>query len=160
MRAAAVYALGTFINSCSERTEHANTLDQNIATRLLQKMLEDGSLVRKELVVTIQYMVNIFPNNFMSLMRAIAQEDEGASTGTSSTMLGKAGSMTRVSSEDKLSRQIKQRRSVICAPQSLSGSVTELNRIRDSSILTTPKRGRKSSDWSGRSGNTAPCARL
>ena len=124
VRAAAVYALGTFINSCSERTEHANTLDQNIATRLLQKMLEDGSLVRKELVVTIQYMVNSFPNNFMSLMRAIAQEDESASTGTSSTMLGKAGSMTRVSSEDKLSRQIKQRRSVICAPQSLSGSVT------------------------------------
>jgi regulator-associated protein of mTOR len=43
VRAAAVYALGTFINSCSERTDHANTLDQNIATRLLQKMLEDGS---------------------------------------------------------------------------------------------------------------------
>ena len=48
-RAAAVYALGTFINSCSERTEHANTLDQNIATRLLQKLLENGyPLVRKE----------------------------------------------------------------------------------------------------------------
>ena len=48
VRAAAVYALDTFINSCSERTEHANTLDQNIATKLLQKMLEDGSpLVKK-----------------------------------------------------------------------------------------------------------------
>ena len=87
VRAASVYALGIFINSRSERTEHANTLDQNIATRLLQKMLEDGSpLVRKELVV----------------------RDESASAGTSSTMLGKVGSMARVSSEDKLSRQMME----------------------------------------------------
>ena len=114
VRAASVYALGIFINRRSERTEHANTLDQNIATRLLYKIL----LVMKELLVTIQYMINSFPKNSMSLMRAIA-------IGISSTMLGKAGSMTRVSSEDKLSRQMmKERRSVIVAPQSLSGSVT------------------------------------
>ena len=55
---------------------------------------------RQELVVTMQHVVNSFPNNFMSLMRAIAEEYESASAGTSSTMLGKAGSMTRVSSED------------------------------------------------------------
>ena len=65
-----------------------------------------------------------FPKNSMSLMRAIAEEDESASACTSSTMLGKAGSMTRVSSEDKLSRQMMKERSVIVAPQSLSGSVT------------------------------------
>ena len=75
--------------------------------------------------MTMQHVVNSFPNNFMSLMRAIAEEDVSASAGTSSTMMGKAGSMTRVSSEDKLSRQMMtQRRSVIVAPQSLSGSVT------------------------------------
>jgi regulator-associated protein of mTOR len=28
VRAAAVFALGTFLNSCSNRTEHANALDQ------------------------------------------------------------------------------------------------------------------------------------
>ena len=56
-----------------------------------------------------------------------------------------AGSVTRVSSQDKLSRQMmKQRRSVASARQFLSGSVTELNRMGDSSILTTSKRGRKS----------------
>ena len=107
-------------------------------------MLEDGSpLVRKELVVTMQFVVKSFPNNFMTLMRAIADEDEM----TSSSMMGKTGSMTltRVSSEDKLSRQMKQhRRSVAVGPQSLTGSVTELNRMGDSSIMTTPKRGRKS----------------
>merc|ERR1719192_897115 len=52
VRAAAVYALGTFLNSCSERTEHANSLDQTIATKLLGRLLDDGSpLVRRELVV-------------------------------------------------------------------------------------------------------------
>ena len=97
VRAASVYALGIFTNSRSERTEHANTLDQSITTRLLYTML----LVRNELVVTMQYMINSFPKNSMSLMRAIA-------FGISSTMLGKAGSMTRVSSEDKLSRQMME----------------------------------------------------
>ena len=48
VRAAAVMALGTFINSCRNRREHENTLDQNIAMRLLSNNLEDGSpLVRK-----------------------------------------------------------------------------------------------------------------
>ena len=76
----------------------------------------------------MQYVVNSFPNNFMSLMRAIAEEDESASPGTS--MMGKAGSMTRVSSEGKLSRQMmKKRRSVVGGPPSSSGSVTELNRM-------------------------------
>jgi regulator-associated protein of mTOR len=137
VRAAAVFALGTFIHSCSDRTEHANTVDQNIATGLLQKMLEDGSpLVRKELVVTMQYVVKSFPNNFITLMKAIADEEEG-----SNMNLGKSGSMsmmtlTRVSSEDKLSRQMKMQR------RSVGGSVTELRET--GSILTTPKRGRKS----------------
>ena len=39
--------------------------------------------------------------------------------------------MTRVSSEDKLSRQMIKQRSVIVAPQSLSGSVMELDRMGD-----------------------------
>ena len=69
--------------------------------------------------MTMQHVVNSFSNNFMSLMRAIAEEYESASAGTSSTMMGKAGSMTRVSSEEKLSRQMmKQRRSVAGAPPS------------------------------------------
>jgi len=57
VRAAAVFALGTFINSCDERTEHANNLDHAIAMHLL-KAGEDGSpLVRKELVVALQVPV-------------------------------------------------------------------------------------------------------
>merc|ERR1712106_1240053 len=93
--------------------------------RLLQKMLDDGSpLVRKELVVTMQYVVNSFPNNFMVLLRAIADEDDGLVAGASSSLLGKTSIMTRVSSEDKLSRQaLQHRRSVVVGPQSMSVSV-------------------------------------
>ena len=59
-------------------------LDQNTAHRLMQKMLEDGSpFVRKELVVTMQHVFNSFPNNFMSFMKTIAEEDESAFAGTS-----------------------------------------------------------------------------
>jgi len=146
VRAAAVFALGTFINSCSERTEHANSLDQSIATRLLQQMLDDGSpLVRKELVVTMQYVVNSFPNNFMSVMRALAEEDDIPAPGPGPGQTPSKTGMSRISSEEKLSRQmVKQRRSVIGGTNSLSGSVTELNRLGESSVLTTPKRGRKS----------------
>ena len=43
VRAAAVFALGTFINSCEERTEHANSLDHSIALHLLNTVSEDGS---------------------------------------------------------------------------------------------------------------------
>ncbi|CAG2120590.1 unnamed protein product, partial [Medioppia subpectinata] len=54
VRAAAVYALGTFINSVTERTDHANALDQSIAITLINKVLNDSSpLVRKELLVAL-----------------------------------------------------------------------------------------------------------
>ena len=49
VRATAVFSLGTFINSCSER-EHAISLDISNVTKILQQMLDDGSpVVRKEL---------------------------------------------------------------------------------------------------------------
>ena len=43
VRAAAVFALGTFLNSCEERTEHANSLDQSIATHLCNTVSDDAS---------------------------------------------------------------------------------------------------------------------
>lgn len=48
VRASAVYALGTFINSVQERSEHANKIDQSIAITLLTIVSKDMSpLVRK-----------------------------------------------------------------------------------------------------------------
>ena len=48
VRAAAVFALGTYINSNqTERSDHSNNIDHSVA-RMLIKMVNDGSpLVRK-----------------------------------------------------------------------------------------------------------------
>uniref|UniRef100_A0A0A9WPK3 Regulatory-associated protein of mTOR n=2 Tax=Lygus hesperus TaxID=30085 RepID=A0A0A9WPK3_LYGHE len=68
VRAAAVYALGTFINSATERSEHANNIDHSVAMNLLNVVSKDMSpLVRKELVVALQNMVIVFENSFMSV---------------------------------------------------------------------------------------------
>nr|CAD7430315.1 unnamed protein product [Timema monikensis] len=48
VRAAAVYALGTFISSVTERSEHANNIDHSIAMTLINTVTYDMSpLVRK-----------------------------------------------------------------------------------------------------------------
>ena len=149
VRAAAVYALGTFLNSCSERTEHANSLDQTIATKLLGRLLDDGSpLVRRELVVALQWVVNSFMPNFTAVLRAVGEEEEGIST---SSMLGSprvvrsrvggGGTMPRVNSEDKLARQ--HRKSLATPPSGplMSSSATDLDRA---AVDTAGKRSRKS----------------
>ncbi|CAH1390367.1 unnamed protein product [Nezara viridula] len=77
VRAGTVYALGTFINAVQERSEHANKIDQNIAITLLNTVSTDMSpLVRKELVVALQYIVKAFENKFLSV--ALQEMREGA----------------------------------------------------------------------------------
>ena len=134
VRAAAVMALGTFINSCKNRREHENTLDQNIAMRLIQNNLEDGSpLVRKELVVAMNHVVNCFLSNFLALMKTIAEEDDRSGSG-----------LHRISSEDKLTRQMMNininNRSKSSA---LSGSSNDLTSAPVSSVSSTPRKVRK-----------------
>lgn len=76
VRAAAVFALGTFINSSSERTDHANTIDHSIGMKLVSTSLYDSSvLVRRELVVALQYLVLAFESQFLKLEQ-IAREEE------------------------------------------------------------------------------------
>ncbi|KAJ9585619.1 hypothetical protein L9F63_002589, partial [Diploptera punctata] len=73
VRAAAVYALGTFISSVTERSEHANNIDHSIAMTLINTISYDMSpLVRKELAVALQWMVLLFENSFLSV--ALTQE--------------------------------------------------------------------------------------
>ncbi|XP_012221009.1 regulatory-associated protein of mTOR isoform X6 [Linepithema humile] len=74
VRAASVYALGTFINSVTTRSEHANNIDQIIAMTLINTVSHDMCpLVRKELVVALQWMVLHFENSFVTL--AMAEEN-------------------------------------------------------------------------------------
>ncbi|KAJ8953916.1 hypothetical protein NQ318_019156 [Aromia moschata] len=68
VRAAAVYALGTFINSVTERSEHANNIDHSVVMTLVNTVSGDIScLVRKELINALQWVVLAFEPVFMNV---------------------------------------------------------------------------------------------
>lgn len=68
VRASAVYALGTFINSVTERSEHANNIDHAVIMTLVKRVSNDmSSLVRKELVIALQWVVLAFEHVFITL---------------------------------------------------------------------------------------------
>lgn len=76
VRAAAVYSLGTFINSITQRNEQANDIDCNIASTLVQKLFYDSSpLVRKELLVSLHWFIIVFENHFLANYRKRAFEE-------------------------------------------------------------------------------------
>ena len=47
VRAAAVYALGTFINITAERSDHANNIDHGVGMMLITVSQDGSPLVRK-----------------------------------------------------------------------------------------------------------------
>ncbi|XP_066908393.1 regulatory-associated protein of mTOR isoform X2 [Halyomorpha halys] len=100
VRAGTVYALGTFINAVKERSEHANKIDQNIAITLLNTVSKDMSpLVRKELVVALQYVVKAFESKFLSV--ALQEMREGAQVVMPAEMMMSSNSMKRNVSRDR-----------------------------------------------------------
>ncbi|PNF16965.1 Regulatory-associated protein of mTOR [Cryptotermes secundus] len=102
VRAAAVYALGTFISSVTERSEHANNIDHSIAMTLINTVSHDMSpLVRKELVVALQWMVLLFENSFLS----VAFQEEGKTlqmTVLADINMSPIMGMRRIASRDRL----------------------------------------------------------
>lgn len=82
VRAASVYALGTFINASTERTDHANTIDHSIGMKLVSTSMYDSSvLVRHELVVALQYLVLAFETQFIKLEQAAKDEERKINDG-------------------------------------------------------------------------------
>jgi len=69
VRAAAVFALGTFINCNGERSEHANAIDHSVAMTIISKLgtEESSPLVRQEIVVALHNFVLVFENNFIMI---------------------------------------------------------------------------------------------
>lgn len=69
VRAAAVFALGTFISSVTDRSEEqANNIDRIIAITMLETVGEDMSpLVRMELAAALQWMVVLFESQFVAV---------------------------------------------------------------------------------------------
>jgi regulator-associated protein of mTOR len=99
VRAATVYALGTFISSTLDRTSQANDLDRQIAMHMLESVSNDMSpLVRMELVAALQWIVKLFDNQFVE----VHLRDDSASHENSKENSLKRGTRTRTNSEKNL----------------------------------------------------------
>lgn len=76
VRAAAVYALGTILNCPAKRTDHADTVDQGIGMSLVSCVVHDASpLVRKELVVALQWLLSVFETQFVAVAYQFLEEE-------------------------------------------------------------------------------------
>lgn len=68
VRSAAVFALGTFMNSVQERTEHSDSVDHIAVMSLLKYSSTDASpMIRRELVVALGVFVRQFERKFVTL---------------------------------------------------------------------------------------------
>ncbi|XP_075231155.1 regulatory associated protein of MTOR complex 1 [Lycorma delicatula] len=118
VRAAAVYALGTFISLVNDRSEHANNIDQSVAMMLINTVSQDMSpLVRKELVIALQWMVLVFENSFLSV--ALQELREGAHV-----VIAQDVTMSPIST---LKRNASRDRLKVFAPGAAVYTVTELD---------------------------------
>ncbi|UYV81949.1 RPTOR [Cordylochernes scorpioides] len=110
VRAAAVYALGTYFGSAQDLSEHAISIDHSVGIKLVNTVLTDGSpVVRKELVVALHWLVLAFENQFVAVAFHYMEEEKQKSldSGSSSARSGpesipSSGSLRKVASRDKL----------------------------------------------------------
>ncbi|XP_077490402.1 regulatory associated protein of MTOR complex 1 isoform X1 [Amblyomma americanum] len=116
VRAAAVFALGTLLNCPAKRTDHADTIDHNIGMTLISSVANDGSpVVRKELVVALQWLLFVFETQFVAVAYQHLEEEtcrEGLqaatavahllSPPTSAAVETASGGMKKVASRDRL----------------------------------------------------------
>ncbi|CAI9740062.1 regulatory-associated protein of mTOR-like isoform X1 [Octopus vulgaris] len=76
VRAAAVYALGTYISCCSSaRSDHASNIDLGIGMSLTHIIHDGSSLVRKELAVALGGLVQQFESPFVAVASQMLGEE-------------------------------------------------------------------------------------
>ena len=108
VRAAAVYALGTFISSVVTRTEHADNIDRLTGMELLTAAINDMSpVVRMELVAALQWMVVMFETHIINIfLQELNKEQHGNSTTNSyhrhTSSLERQFKMPRVASSNSV----------------------------------------------------------
>ncbi|KAM7348728.1 regulatory associated protein of MTOR complex 1 [Cochliomyia hominivorax] len=103
VRAAAVFALGTFISSVTDRSEeHANNIDRIIAITLIESVSEDMSpLVRLELAAALQWMVLLFESQFVTVY--LQEQPMSSSSSNSDRSASVSHVLTGVSSTPAIS---------------------------------------------------------
>lgn len=94
VRAATVYALGTFISSTLDRTSQANDLDRQIAMHMLDSVSNDMSpLVRAEIVCALQWIIKLFDSQFVEIIQREEHQSNGSLVDYG---MGKDGSWKRI----------------------------------------------------------------
>lgn len=147
VRASAVYALGTFINSVEERSEHANNIDHSVVMTLVNTVGNDMSvLVRKELVSALQWVILAFEQVFVNVAlkdSAILspihdfntiqtmQQSSPCTTTTSTTILSPG--LKRIGSKDRLRMNDEQNERMKRVAS--SSSINSLGKYKNLSTL-------------------------
>ncbi|VVC26896.1 Hypothetical protein CINCED_3A010388 [Cinara cedri] len=102
VRAAAVFALGTFVSCDKDRSNHALSVDQNIAITLLNTAAKDMSpMVREEVVIALQWTVIAFERYFLEI---VMQENNEKLSYNSlyKSSISTTSSLSRMGSREKL----------------------------------------------------------
>lgn len=76
VRAAAVFALGTFVGNVIERTDHANHVDHSVGHRLISLTHDGSPLVRLELTVALHHLVLQFEPSFAQVAAQFLEEEK------------------------------------------------------------------------------------
>ncbi|CAL1542232.1 unnamed protein product, partial [Lymnaea stagnalis] len=75
VRAATVFALGTFVSRSLDRTDHSIAVDVNVGNLLVTCITDGSPLVRKELVVAFGGYVSVYISHFVGLVKKIQEEE-------------------------------------------------------------------------------------
>ncbi|XP_059163901.1 regulatory-associated protein of mTOR-like isoform X2 [Physella acuta] len=76
VRAAAIFALGTFVSRAVDRTDHSVAVDVNVGNLLVACITDGSPLVRKELVVAFGGYVSVYLSHFVNIVKKIQEEEE------------------------------------------------------------------------------------
>ncbi|BFZ17584.1 hypothetical protein BsWGS_20619 [Bradybaena similaris] len=76
VRAATVFALGTFVSRSLDRTDHSVAVDVHVGNLLVTCITDGSPLVRKELVVAFAGYVSVYITQFVHLVKRILEEEK------------------------------------------------------------------------------------
>ncbi|XP_022179091.1 regulatory-associated protein of mTOR isoform X1 [Myzus persicae] len=106
VRAAAVFALGTYVSCDKDRTNYAIKVDLNIALTLLNTVAKDMSpMVREEVIIALQWTVITFERYFLEIAMQEQTEKSYGSLYKSPNGSSKTASLSRIVSKEKILMQ-------------------------------------------------------
>ncbi|GFO38269.1 regulatory-associated protein of mtor [Plakobranchus ocellatus] len=76
VRAATVFALGTFVSRSLDRTDHSVAVDKKVGDHLVKCIMDCSPLVRKELVVAFGGYVSVYLSQFVALAKKLMEEEK------------------------------------------------------------------------------------